>query len=171
MMLVQIVMLNLLIAFMAQLLGQLRANAQLMAKFERTMLVIQQEHTLMSRRKLEERRAQHKEQRGLRHTLHDLGTWLGETKERLGELLPSSLTLPSQEDVGPRWLHVLLPSESLSDNKKGAAAAPSPKATEKKHSQAKANDELKQWLTVQLGRLEARLLEQGSNLGASKSTI
>tara|TARA_B100000787_G_C16029312_1_gene222001 strand:+ start:403 stop:645 length:243 start_codon:yes stop_codon:yes gene_type:complete len=67
MMLVQIVMLNLLIAFMAQLLGQLRTNAQLMAHFERAILVIEQEQMLMSRRNLEQRKEQQrKEQRGLR---------------------------------------------------------------------------------------------------------
>ena len=81
----------------------------------------------------------------------------------LGELLPW-LTLPSQEDVGPRWLHVLLPAESLSDSKSDAKApVPSPKAAEEKQDQAKANDELKQWLGVQLSRLEIRLLEQVGN--------
>lgn len=81
----------------------------------------------------------------------------------LGELLPW-LTLPSQEDVGPRWLHVLLPAESLSDSKSDAKApVPSPKAAEEKQDQAKANDELKQWLGVQLSRLEMRLLEQVGN--------
>ena len=67
MMLVQIVMLNLLIAFMAQLLGQLRANAQLMAHYERAILVIEQEQMLMSRRNLEQRKKQQRKgQRGLR---------------------------------------------------------------------------------------------------------
>ena len=67
MMLVQIVMLNLLIAFMAQLLGQLRANAQLMAHYERAILVIEQEQMLMSRRNLEQRKEQQRKgQRGLR---------------------------------------------------------------------------------------------------------
>ena len=42
MLLVRVVMLNLLIAFMAQLLGTLRINAQLMAHFERAILVIEQ---------------------------------------------------------------------------------------------------------------------------------
>ena len=86
-------------------------------------------------------------------------------QEMLGELLPG-LTLPSQEDVGPRWLHVLLPSESLSDDKSDAKApVPPPKAGEEKQGQgqAKANDELKQWLAVQLSRLETRLLEQVGN--------
>ena len=86
-------------------------------------------------------------------------------QEMLGELLPW-LTLPSQEDVGPRWLHVLLPSESLSDDKSDAKApVPPPKAGEEKQGQgqAKANDELKQWLTVQLSRMEIRLLEQVGN--------
>jgi len=168
MMLVQIVMLNLLIAFMAQLLGQLRTNAQLMAHFERAILVIEQEQTLRSRRNLEHQRKQRQrerkqKQRGLRHTLRHLRTRLGDTQEMLGKLLPW-LTLPSQEDVGPRWLHVLLPSESLVDSKGDAKApVPPPKAAEEKQGQAKqaqANDELKHLLVVQLSQIETRLLEQ-----------
>ena len=92
-----------------------------MAHFERAILVIEQEQTLRSRRNLEHQRKQRQrerkqKQRCLRHTLRHLRTRLGDTQEMLGKLLPW-LTLPSQEDVGPRWLHVLLPSESLVDSK------------------------------------------------------
>ena len=50
-------------AFMAQLLGQLRTNAQLMAHFERAILVIEQEQTLRSRRNLEHQRKQRQRER------------------------------------------------------------------------------------------------------------
>ena len=49
MFIVQIVMLNLLVGFMAQTLGKLRANADLMAIYERARLIIEQEQSLLAR--------------------------------------------------------------------------------------------------------------------------
>ena len=172
MMLVQIVMLNLLIAFMAQSLGQLRTNAQLMAHFERAILVIEQEQMLMSRKALENRRKQRAAARkssetGLKRTLRALHTRLGSTQEWFESCCPA-FAPPTQEAVGPRWLHVLLPSESVSDGKAGAAAPPPPPKAAP--AATKTNDELQQWLAVQLGSLEARLMEhiQQANGGGAK---
>jgi len=90
---VQIILLNMLIALMAESNDRVRAIAKLVAQFERAKLILHWERRLHSMR--------HSKSQSFTSRL-----W------RMASGLPSGTGRQSVEHIFPRWLHVLVPPES-----------------------------------------------------------
>ena len=177
MFIVQIVMLNLLVGFMAQTLGKLRANADLMAIYERARLIIEQEQSLLARRDQRSRDPMAIYDQHAPSALAD-ALRLVPPLRKCAELL----AVPTREVITPRWLHVLAPSQGEAEVMSGAAtkptahAAAAPTARPSAAASAAARGpaggadgdaELRKWLEKRMSAIDASLLE----LAASQQAL
>jgi len=101
---VQLLMMNLLIAIMADQLKSLRGQARLMALYARAHLVLEYESRLQHRAASRKR---------LMAWVEDEGGSFFATRQLIGRISSCfSKPLPAQERISPRWLHVLTPREA-----------------------------------------------------------
>ena len=119
---VQLILTNLLVAIMSNRLGQLRGNERLMASHVRAKLVLDLEQALLSRILYNKRsgdadslksrtRRRIDARSGIVLLVTRLRARVGLAMQWILQLVFAQEKLPEMQDVRPRWLHVLLPSE------------------------------------------------------------